>query len=85
MIAIKCFGCNSVILADEVCCPNERNFSCRCRVEHFRGCLSDPSAVTALAKIGRGGGMEIAIKNSELLHSLDAIEGCASGLGEYSI
>ena len=80
MFWLQC--CNSVILADELCCHNERNFPCRCRVGHFKGCLSAPSAFTALAKMGRGGGMSIAIKNPELLHSLGAIEGCASKLGK---
>ena len=79
------FCCNSDILADEVCCLNERNFSCRCRVGKFYGCLSNPRAVTALAKMGRGGKMHIAIKHLELLHSLEAFEGCASLLGKYFI
>ena len=80
------FCCNSVILANEVCCPNERIFPADAMWDISKDVYRTPGqSLHLIAKMGRGGEMSIAIKNSELLHSLDAIEGCASKLGKYFI
>ena len=50
---------------------------------YFQGCLSHRDAVSTLAKLAKGGDINIAINDAEGFRCLEAIEGCALKLCKF--